>query len=554
MISLILMMLVLPQVRSYWPLLTDWNGIRAAVAVLELLFILSVALSSPLRLPSFGPMVRWLAWFWLLWSLLSLILSDHLAAALMRQSELLLHLLFFYVSWCWLNLDRERPAIVLYLLFGGYALYGFVFLYQWHATSDPEHLDWLYGMPGFPNIRHFAIYALPACALSLIPWIHPNLSHRAHLLLLVPLSVVLGILLWTGSRGAVVALLASTLFMLLFLLPAQRKTLYWALPSVFLGGSLFAWLYRFDSSTSGTVHLVQWGTDISTGRWSLWDDSWHALSSSPWFGTGPDGFQFIDRVRVMATQPHNFPLQFALDWGIPGMFALLLLILLAGWASLSRLRQSDSDEFPIRWGANLALISLFILGLVDGSIYHAHSLVLIMLLLAVALQPTRGIERAAIVEGRSRVSLSFFALLIAFPILLHGMVMQMQLLVHREYLRPVDATEKQIPLPESWQAQLVRAFPSNLDYLGSWIISWPKERLAEKIEWSNWAHAAARQQFRASYLYLEAQFRRENGDRPGMATCLQAARASHPDPALLRRIDAQLAPLSDLIQPSPASR
>jgi len=72
----------------------------------------------------------------------------------------------------------------------------------------------------------------------------------------------------------------------------------------------------------------------SSGRWPMWRDSMREAQSHPLLGIGPLNFACTGPVN-RAAHPHNFPLQFAAEWGIPA-FLLLLLVVIYLWIRLLR--------------------------------------------------------------------------------------------------------------------------------------------------------------------------------------------------------------------------
>ena len=66
---------------------------------------------------------------------------------------------------------------------------------------------------------------------------------------------------------------------------------------------------------------------ISTGRSEMWALSLQAMSASPWFGLGPYGYFFIEN-RSYGDQPHNFLIQFLVEWGVIGTLLLLFALIL----------------------------------------------------------------------------------------------------------------------------------------------------------------------------------------------------------------------------------
>lgn len=158
-------------------------------------------------------------------------------------------------------------------------------------------------------------------------------------------------LIWTGGRtGIVASFMCSLILMALF--KWQQKTPWWRLASIIVvmflalqvGNqlSVFSWngvgrtlsfqseaVATLSTPKSETTSLVKSANKITTGRAVMWQISIEAALEQPWFGLGPYGYFFIEK-RDFDDQPHNFVVQFLVQWGFVG--TLLLLCLLAGCA------------------------------------------------------------------------------------------------------------------------------------------------------------------------------------------------------------------------------
>ncbi len=67
----------------------------------------------------------------------------------------------------------------------------------------------------------------------------------------------------------------------------------------------------------------------ASGRLAIWRDALHDAQSHPLLGIGPMNYACIGPLN-RAAHPHNFPLQFASEWGVS---AVLLLLLVAAYLS-----------------------------------------------------------------------------------------------------------------------------------------------------------------------------------------------------------------------------
>lgn len=133
-------------------------------------------------------------------------------------------------------------------------------------------------------------------------------------------------LLLTGSRGALLLGLPAGVAVWLALQPAIRRRLAgrgWLIagvPSAVLVWLAFALGERLLNSETVTQRLRIWQGAL---------DLWRAY---PWLGVGPDGFFWHYPAFMTAAaanepnllHPHNFWLEFAIGWGVPGLLWLLV--------------------------------------------------------------------------------------------------------------------------------------------------------------------------------------------------------------------------------------
>jgi O-antigen ligase len=105
------------------------------------------------------------------------------------------------------------------------------------------------------------------------------------------------------------------------------------------------------------------------GRTPLWGESVKMLAAHPLFGAGLSGFvqrvADTDGVRVYVIDPHNIFLNFWSETGLLGLasfgaiFTAMAVINWRGW------RDSDSEWRPLHLGLLLAMLAIFVHGLVD---------------------------------------------------------------------------------------------------------------------------------------------------------------------------------------------
>ena len=178
--------------------------------------------------------------------------------------------------------------------------------------------------PRFYN--HVQTWTLPI--LVLLPLLfreHRWMGRLAYVLIGIQWSILIS----TGARGSIVALVTSMTVMALiaprncrFWLSAQAKGLAVGL---FIYGILLTAmaLLQPDQSTLLDQSLGR-AMMTTTGRTGLWELAILDATTNPWLGSGPTLFACDARFHV-ASHPHSFPLQILAEWG-SGAFLILAVI------------------------------------------------------------------------------------------------------------------------------------------------------------------------------------------------------------------------------------
>lgn len=108
----------------------------------------------------------------------------------------------------------------------------------------------------------------------------------------------------------------------------------------------------FSSAGAATDRLVSLD---SPGRIELWALSWELIREHPLLGVGP--MHFAAQAHATNAHPHNFVLQFAVEWGIPATIILFGTLAWAAWKWLRFAQTSSRDSDCPPWKVFL-LISL----------------------------------------------------------------------------------------------------------------------------------------------------------------------------------------------------
>lgn len=137
---------------------------------------------------------------------------------------------------------------------------------------------------------------------------------------------------------------------------------------------------------------------MSAGRLDIWEQSLRQLHESWVVGFGPDGFLYwwaaVSSANIV--QPHNFVVQWLLEFGVIGAAGLMALLGKLLLLCLGEMRNARGTTAPAIVSA--LLVSLVIFALFDGNFYHGIPLAM-FLLLAAYLVSVSGKGRAEVGKG-----------------------------------------------------------------------------------------------------------------------------------------------------------
>lgn len=301
--------------------------------------------------------------------------SWHWLAGTIRHWYILLEVSFGITLIYFLKQNQLSLKAIYLSLAVGMLIVGAIQLYLLLSAASPDSHLWFFNPPFAGHIRDIGNVACVAAVFFCV-MVLKTAKWQMKLVYLFCLLFCLSYIIWTGGRMALIATILT--FFLLFIVHWQKESIA-AIVLVFLLAfplsqqvSLFDWngFHRHLTPiekpiTTELSNLNQ----ISTGRSEMWALSLQAMSASPWFGLGPYGYFFIEN-RSYGDQPHNFLIQFLVEWGVIGTLLLLFALILVVKKQLILFRLPQESISIDQLLAPSVVVVLSIHGLTGGTYFN----------------------------------------------------------------------------------------------------------------------------------------------------------------------------------------
>jgi O-antigen ligase len=326
-------------------------------------------------------------------------------SAILLTSFWIIHALFG-VSLCYLcgRTFAARDLIQAFMV--GFALFAAEFFVFVAAVPDWSRFDWKYGFMAFSHLRHAGYYLAAIAGLSLGAMAVAG-SRRAWLWAWFSAALAFGIALWTGSRGAALAVVGAVV-VAIALIPAFRTVRSWGGAIASIAAALaVVWLApAAPHYMMGLSHAIEQtaGGDVTTGRTTIWKGVIGAIRERPLFGYG-EGQMHTVAPYATTVQPHESILQIVLAWGLVGLACVVVLAFAWAVRALPAIRREQDALVPAFTG----MTAVAILSLYDGALYYALPISMFIACGALiasrwngtpaVLEPAPATERPAVVAG-----------------------------------------------------------------------------------------------------------------------------------------------------------
>ncbi|WP_369075596.1 O-antigen ligase family protein [Vibrio natriegens] len=187
------------------------------------------------------------------------------------------------------------------------------------------------------------------------------------------------LIFWLGGRGSILAFLISAVLSISLIqtrFTIKVKNVIYTLGLIIISCiisipfSVYQWnglnrFFRLSQDPDLTLDR------FSTGRVDLWIESVNLISKNILIGYGPEAHIFETKIGFL--QPHNFVLQFLLEFGLLGCLLFLIILYYIIKKSLDNIRINCNINNLFCFSV---IISIAIHGLYDGTLYHAPPIII----------------------------------------------------------------------------------------------------------------------------------------------------------------------------------
>jgi O-antigen ligase len=197
--------------------------------------------------------------------------------------------------------------------------------------------------------------------------------------------VILAGIATSASRGGWLSTATALALFFVMLLFQRTKRLPAFVALVLIAGGIAAFMPRVDLFKQRARELYDHGSLEEDVRINLWKPAWQLWKENPWWGIGPDHFNYRFRAvrpQTVQRQPdrvHNDYLNTLTDWGIVGTalvalaWACLFRSIVQCWRRLYPSRKAErsrtGNRFALLLGVSLGLAAILVHSMVDFNMH-----------------------------------------------------------------------------------------------------------------------------------------------------------------------------------------
>lgn len=329
------------------------------------------------------------------------ILATAPSDALFQSLIQVVHLYFFAAVYHLCSKqEREDSKTLLLWLVAGLPVLILYTMWRFNFPPPPSELppggvEWDSALPGFISLRHLGTWIGAIAAGVSVHVLYRERFDRPRLMHFV-LVFVLAYMFWTGTRAAVLGVLAALAICAISFrqLPGLRNMVGSACLAI--AGFVLALVFQFDHPSfrfSNSNELAD-PNAFSSGRLELWAATIDRWLESPWLGWGT-GSTFTDVfINWSHTQPHNAILQALISWGLLGGIAAIWLVIRAIAAATGAAR-ADSEK-RTTWPLLAIAYCLLVQSMFEGSYYYPRLIILSLIVLATLVAQDARVREVAV--------------------------------------------------------------------------------------------------------------------------------------------------------------
>jgi exopolysaccharide production protein ExoQ len=235
--------------------------------------------------------------------------------------------------------------------------------------------DWTSIAPGYLSIRQFGMVS----GFVLTAWVAAILSGKKvggnPLGAFAIAAVLFGIMFWTGTRSAMLAVAVTIPTVLIFGRKLPPKFAIVGLMFAAVIGAALSTIWIPPGGSYGILtpskFTIVGSADLSSGRLDLWRYGLDMLWESPILGWGEGSyFQLLAMAgKGFHLQPHNFVIQFLMSWGILAGGIALIMMAKALLRLHLRLHRAHLMMIPLA-----ALDSILVMAMLDGALFTLRTI------------------------------------------------------------------------------------------------------------------------------------------------------------------------------------
>lgn len=252
---------------------------------------------------------------------------------------------------------------------------------------EPRDAEWVGLVPAVTNVRGLGFFALAGFFAGAVLALSGNSKRSTYLLGTVISASALIMILWTGSRGGLIAVFVA-LSLLAILSSHFRVNLAKFSIIVFPVAVSISLLLPTVNPSYGVERIIfssvgaPADSDPSSGRIEMWVGTIEKIKGRPIAGWGVEQFATAGPEKTLGfKQPHNMILQLLFSTGILGAIAALLITL----PFLPRLHWDVST--PDRLAAWGLIAGTLTFGLYDAAFYYTYPVMIFLIAVAMVLKP-----------------------------------------------------------------------------------------------------------------------------------------------------------------------